>query len=130
MARDDSTPLEVRLEELITGEQADIFWLPVARSDEQLRVQAALSTALVAYERAFGTENTIQQLDLLRVTTRAIARKNAAQRRILDARAQINADAAAAREAGNEDLAVEIESRPTPRYPQLDADLRELCNDV
>jgi hypothetical protein len=125
-AHEDAIPLDIRLEELICGDGSDLFWIPKATSDEQLRASGALSVALRNYERAFGTENTLNQLRLLLETTRTISVKNAAQRRMRDARSEINAEAAAARDAGDEALARQIESRPTPEYPGLADDMREL----
>ena len=125
---DDATPMEARLEHLIQGEGADIFWVPEPATDAQVDAQCALSAALRQYERAFGLENTIQQLNLLRATATMIARKNAAQRRQIEARAEINAAAADARAAGDEELARGLEAQPTPDYPEKDADERELAN--
>ena len=125
---EEAIPLEARLEHLIQGEGSDIFWAPEPATDEQVDAQCELSAALRKYERAFGLENTIQQLNLLRATATMIARKNAAQRRQIEARAAINAAAAEARAAGDEELARGFEAQPTPDYPEKDADERELAN--
>lgn len=123
---EDAIPVEIRLSELIHGNGSDLFWLPKPTNDEQVAAEAALNTAVRNYERAFGTSNLLQQLDLLVATARVLDRKNAAQRRILEARSEINADAAAARKAGREAAAREIEAQPTPDYPELADDMREL----
>ena len=123
---EDAIPVETRLIELISGNGSDLFWLPKAVTDEQIAAESALNAAVREYERAFGTSNLLQQLDLLAAATRLLTKKNAAQRRILDARAEINAAAAAARRAGNEARSREIEARPTPDYPGLADDMREL----
>ena len=123
---EDAIPVEIRLSELIHGNGSDLFWLPTPTNDEQVAAEAALSAAVREYERAFGTSNLLQQLDLLAATTRLLGRKNAAQRRILEARSEINAEAAAARKAGREAAAREIEAQPTPDYPELADDMREL----
>jgi len=123
---DDAIPLGVRLDELILGKGSDIFWIPKPTNSEQMEATLELAQSLRRYERAFGLESTIQQLTLLRAAAATIGRKNAATRRIHEARREINAEAAAARNAGNEAEAKAIESRPTPDYPQREADEREV----
>jgi hypothetical protein len=122
-------PMEIRLEELISGEGSDLFWIPRPTNDEQIAAKIELSRAVRQYERAFGTESTLRQLVLLTQTTQTVSTKNAAMRRIREARAEINAEAAEARAAGDEAGARRIEDRPTPAYPGLDDDKRELGYD-
>jgi hypothetical protein len=126
MAHEDSIPIEARLEQLILGEGSDLFWVPKPKNNFEMDATLELAKALRSYERAFGLENTIQQLDLLRATARTLFRKNAAQTRMIEARREINAEAAAARAAGNEVLARSIEDRPTPDYPERESDELEL----
>jgi len=123
---DDNVPVGVRLDELILGKGSDIFWIPKPTNDEQLDATTELATALRRYERAFGLESTIQQLTLLRAAAVTIGRKNAAMLRLHEARREINAEAAAARKAGNETAAKAIEARPTPDYPERESDEREV----
>ena len=122
-------PVEIRLEELISGEGSEIFWIPKPTTDEQFAASGALSQAVRAYEKAFGTESTLRQLALLLETTQTISVKNAAMRRIREARADINAEAAALRQVGEEAAARDLEALPTPEYPELADDMRELGYD-
>lgn len=119
-------PDDITLSEIITGKGAEVFWLPQCRTSEQHEARANLSLALVRFERVFGLDSTMTQLALWIATTKTIARKNAALRRAKAARSDINLEAAAARRRGDEAGAVEIESRPTPDYPEKASDEQEL----
>lgn len=123
-------PLNLRLEEFIQGDEADLWWIPVVTNDEQAEATSDLQRSIARYERAFGLENTCQQLKLIIETGQALARKNAAMDRVIAARADINAEAAEARAQGDEEAARLIEGRPTPDYPQKADDERELGYDV
>jgi hypothetical protein len=125
-AHEAAIPMDIRLEELISGDGSDLFWIPKPVTDEQFAASGALSQAVRAYEKAFGTESTLRQLALLLETTRTISVKNAAMRRIREARADINAEAARARAEGDEVNARRLEGLPTPEYPELADDMREL----
>lgn len=125
-AHQAAIPMETRLADLILGEGSADFWAPQCVTEEQTEATIALATAVREYERVFGLMNTVQQLRLLTATANTIGRKNAAQRRMLEARAAINARAAAARVDGDERRAEEIEAEPTPDYPEKAEDEREL----
>lgn len=123
-------PDHVSLSELITGKGAEVFWLPEARSTEQRDARAALVLALHGFERAFGVEATVRQMALFIATGKVVAEKNAAIERALSARADINYEAAMARRAGNVELALEIEARPTPNYPEKAQDEKVLGYEI
>lgn len=123
-------PDDITLTEIITGQGADIFWLPECRTPEQREAKATLTLALHRFERAFGLDSTVQQLALFIATTKTIARKNAALRRAKAARADINTEAAAARRRGDEEQAKAIENMPTPHYPEKPSDEEELGYDL
>lgn len=122
-------PDHVALSELITGQGADVFWLPECRTDEQRTARAALTLALHGYERAYGIDSTLQQLRMFIASAVVLTRKNAAMDRVQAARADINLEAHRARREGKEALAREIEAQPTPDYPGKADDDRELGYD-
>lgn len=123
---DDGKPDNITLSEVITGKGADIFWIPQCRSDEQYEAKAALSIALHGFERVFGLDATVQQIALWSATAQMIARKNAAQERILAARADINSEADRLDRQGMHLEARNMRARPTPDYPEKASDEAEL----
>ena len=65
-------PDDITLTEIITGEGADIFWLPEVRTPDQREAKANLALALQRFERVFGLDSTVQQLALFIATTKTI----------------------------------------------------------
>ncbi|MGL4442996.1 MAG: hypothetical protein ACRCU1_05185 [Alsobacter sp.] len=69
---DAAIPAEARLEHLIAGGDAEIFWIPEATTPRQVEARAALRDGLIAYERAFGRANLLRQLALSSACLRRI----------------------------------------------------------
>ena len=96
---------------------ADSAFLPRQNTLEQSVASELLVHAIGHYTRAYGVEVAGGRLRAILDDLRARARSLRISRRILDARADINARARMAWERGDTDAMRAIEDEPTPDYP-------------
>ena len=124
MAQLKAMPLDAQVR-IYTTEDWDagaMAFIPRIMNQEQAVAAELLASAIGRYWRAYGTDCMGARLNSLLLILRDNAKRERVTRRILQARADINARARTEYERGDIAAAHEIEAEPTPDYP---GDLRD-----
>lgn len=118
-AQHKAMPLDAQVRILLVEDWSpdDMAFIPRAMNQEQAVAAELFITAVGRYWRAFGTDCMGGRLRSLLLILRDNAKRERITRRILQARADINAHARARYERGDTAGAHIIEAEPTPDYP-------------
>jgi hypothetical protein len=119
IAQHKAMPLEAQVRILTTDDWSPetFAFIPRPMNQEQAVAAELLTSAIGRYWRAFGVECLGARLNCLLMILREQAKRMRINRRILQARAEINARARAQYQRGDIAAAHEIEDEPTPDYP-------------
>jgi hypothetical protein len=123
-AIDDAVPTEAQLKILATEDwdPKRLAFIPRAMTQEQAVAAELLTAAMGRFARAYGPEIAGARLSAMLDSLRDNVIAYRITQRTLAARADINARARKAWEAGDVRKARTIEDEPTPDYPGKDAD--------
>lgn len=124
IAQHKAMPLEHQMRMLTTEDWSPetFAFIPRAMNQEQAVAAELLTVGIGRYWRAFGTDCMGARIGALLLVLRDNAKRERITRRILQARADINARARQAYERGDIAGAGIIEAEPTPHYPGIDRD--------